>query len=420
MPNVVWLTLLLSTLVTAVGVILLRTQADRLHLVDLPGGHKRHQGAVPVIGGLAMFIGVVVSLSILPGALAATPVLMFGCLAFVLMGAYDDAHHLSPRVRLLAQVVVAALIVYFSPHNVRLETLGNFLGLGEVRLGLMSEPFTVFVIVAAVNAFNMLDGLDGLAGGVSFAAGAALLAVSGSGIPLSLIPVLAALVGATFAFLCFNAPALINRPMRTFMGDAGSTLIGLILATVLVAACQGQARLLSPVNAIWCLFLPATEVIQSTLRRLLAGRSPFAPDRGHLHHQLRAAGLPVQGIFLLVTATSLVGCVVGVLFERTAVPDVVSFAILLAASATYMGVIRVLVLRVHARLVLEEQDSVLADGIGDVPHVSGVEGLDRKHYYTASVRLTTLSNPNAMSRPRFITPEFGPPDVEPASDADVA
>ena len=420
MPNFVWLTLLLSTVMTALAVVLLRTQAERLHLVDRPGGHKRHHGAVPVIGGLAMFFGVACAMSVLPGALAGTPALLIGCFAFVLMGAYDDARHLWPRVRLLGHVVVASLIVYFSPHNVRLETLGNFLGFGEVRLGVLSEPFTVFVIVAAVNAFNMLDGLDGLAGGVALATGAALLFVSGSGIPSALVPVLAALVGATCAFLCFNAPALINRPMRTFMGDAGSTLIGLILATVLVAACQGGGRLLSPVNAMWCLFLPATEVIQSTVRRVLAGRSPFAPDRGHLHHQLRAAGLPVQGIFLLVTATSLIGCAVGVLFERAAVPDVVSFAVLLAASATYMGVIRVLVLRVHSRLVLEEQDSVLADGIGDVPHVSGVDGLDRKHYHTANGRLTTLTNPNGATRPRVITPEFGPPDVEPVSDADVA
>jgi len=176
----------------------------------------------------------------------------------------------------------------------------------------------------------------------------------------------------------------------------------------------------SPVNAIWFLFLPATEVIQSTGRRLLSGRSPFAPDRGHLHHQLRAAGLSVRGIFFLVTATTLLSGCIGLWFEAAHAPQVVSFLTLLGASATYTGVISVLVARSRAHTLREESESVLADGIGDVPHVQDVEGLDQRHYQTRHGRLSTLTNPDEIVRSRFVTPEFGPPDVEAASDSDVA
>ena len=414
------MSLAIAAVVTALAVVSLRPLAARLGLLDLPGGHKQHLGAVPVIGGLAMFVGLMAAMVASPDGLDGHPAFLIGACILVVMGAYDDAKGLAARPRLLGHIVVASLVFYFSPHNVRLETLGDFLGFGPVSLGWASLPVTVFVMVAAINAFNMLDGLDGLAGGVALAAGVMLWATIGHGAHAGLLPLVAALVGATGAFLLFNAPTILNRPVRTFMGDAGSTLIGFTLATVLVSVCQGGAPLVSPVNAVWFLFLPATEVIQSTVRRTLAGRSPFAPDRGHLHHQMRAGGLSVRGIFFLVTGTTLTGAGIGVWFEAARVPQVVSFLALLGASGAYMAAIRALVARARAQTLREEQASVLADGIGDVPHVQGVEGLDQRHYPTPYGRLSTLTNPHEPVRPRFVTPEYGPPDVEPITDSDVA
>jgi hypothetical protein len=135
---------------------------------------------------------------------------------------------------------------------------------------------------------------------------------------------------------------------------------------------------------------------------------------------MRAGGLSVRGIFFLVTGTTLVGAGVGVWFEAARVPQVVSFLALLGASGAYMAAIRALVARARAQTLLEEQASVLADGIGDVPHVQGVEGLDQRHYPTPYGRLSTLTNPHEPVRPRFVTPEYGPPDVEPITDSDVA
>lgn len=421
MPERLLLTGVLAAALTALAVLWLRTRAGRLGLLDHGGGHKTHVGSVPVVGGLAMFLGFTGALAVVPGGFMAYPALLVGCAVLVAMGAYDDARGLPPRLRLLGHVVVATLVFHYSPHRVRLESLGDFLGLGPVSLGVFSLPVTVFVMVAAINAFNMLDGLDGLAGGIAVATGAVRLAMAGSDLNAGLLPILSSLVGATLAFLCFNAPTLLNRPVRTFMGDAGSTLVGFAFATVLVASCQGPGAVLSPVNTVWLLFLPATEVIQSTFRRLLSGRSPFAPDRGHLHHQLRAAGWSVRFIFLAITALTVVAGAVGVTLQRTGVPDGVSFLLLLASSGLCMLGVRGLVARARAATVLEERHSVLADGIGDVPHVGGVAGLDRVGHRAADTPLTLIDGGVEVRRLRSVDPGFGPPDVEsPLSDSDVA
>jgi UDP-GlcNAc:undecaprenyl-phosphate GlcNAc-1-phosphate transferase len=414
------LTGILAAAVTALAIFMLRSQAGRFGLLDRPGGHKLHHGAVPVIGGIAMFLGFIAAMSALPGSLSAYPAFVSGCALLVAMGAYDDARRLTPRVRLLGHVLVAVLVFHYSPHRIRLESLGDFLGLGPVSLGVLALPVTVFVMVAAINAFNMLDGLDGLAGGVALAAGLLLLTV-GDALQPGLVPLLSSLVGATAAFLCFNAPTMLNRPVRTFMGDAGSTLIGFTLATVLIGSCQGEGAVFTPVNSVWFLFLPATEVIHSTFRRILSGRSPFAPDRGHLHHQLRAAGWSVRGIFVFVTAVTLLAGNLGLWLQRAAVPEWVSFGLLLGTSAGLMLVVRLLVARARAHTLHEETHSVLADAVGDVPHVSGVEGLDRGDFVRQRPAMTVIDGVDRPVRVRFVTPEQGPPDVEsPSSDIDVA
>ncbi|MEI6459380.1 MAG: MraY family glycosyltransferase [Pseudomonadota bacterium] len=418
--SVVTLTVLyVATALTAMATFLLRSQAGRLGLLDRPGGHKAHEGAVPVVGGLAMWIGFAAALLVPTGHWQLLGPLIGGASVLVLLGAYDDAQGLTPRLRLLSHAVVATLVIYAIGPAARLETLGDFVGMGPVALGLWSLPFTVFVMVAAINAFNMLDGLDGLAGGVAFAIALVLLVAMGTGLRTEWAPVLTALVGVTAAFLCFNAPMMLQRPARIFMGDAGSTFLGFTLALVLVSVCQGADPLVSPVNAIWCLFVPATEVLQSTVRRLLSGRSPFAPDRGHLHHQLLAAGYAVRTIFFLYIGVSVLGCVLAQTFQYLQVPDAVSFVVLLLASATCTGLVHAQTVRARSALI-EEQHSVLAASIGDVPHVGGVVGLDQRHYRTERGVLSTLTNPNEPVRPTFVTPEFGPPDVEPAADSDVA
>jgi len=359
--------LTVAALVTAPVIYGLRKLAPRLGLLDVARGHKMHIGAVPLVGGLGMLVGLMAALTVLPDGLGNLPVFMTGAVLLVLTGALDDRFDLPARVRILVHVAVATLVVMTSSHGVRLETLGDFLGTGPVHLGLASVPVTVFVMVAAINAFNMLDGLDGLAGGVSLVASLGLLCFPMGALPPGLVPVVAALAGATLAFLVFNAPVRWNRPVRTFMGDAGSTLIGYTLAVVILAASQGPSRIAAPINTVWILFVPATDLIQCFSRRIAAGRSPFSADRHHLHHELRDAGWTVTAIFSVYAVLSVVAGAVGILLERTHAPEWLSFLMLLGGAAAFTAYARHLAARNQGRLLHDEHHSRLADGHGDVP-----------------------------------------------------
>src|SRR5262249_28802386 len=171
--------------------------------------------------------------------------------------------------------------------GVQVTTLGSpvfFLA----PLGIMSLPFTLLFIMTLTNAFNMVDGTDGLAGGLALIS-LVSMAVFGFGTHV-FWPVLL-LVSVVDAFPSVNLPLRFIRPFRTFMGDAGSTFLGLSIGTVGICLSQGTLPRLSPVIGLWLVAVPVFELFCSIIRRVRDGRSPLAPDHGHLHHVLMAGRL---------------------------------------------------------------------------------------------------------------------------------
>ena len=237
------------------GVLLPR--ATRLGLMDQPGERRRiHREAVPRIGGLGVFAGMMTvalltsvwamtvgfgtpSLRLMATEItgALTPLwtrsAIFGLLGAVLVvvvGVLDDRHQLSPRVRLLAQAGAGLLLSLGG--GVRLDSLGDLFGFGPVDLGLLAVPFTVFAVVGVINAFNMVDGIDGLAAGLFLIALAGLLWLSPG---LGLLSVLLLGTGAALVpFLVCNLELTGGR-RKVFLGDAGSQLLGYLLAWACVA-----------------------------------------------------------------------------------------------------------------------------------------------------------------------------------------
>jgi UDP-GlcNAc:undecaprenyl-phosphate/decaprenyl-phosphate GlcNAc-1-phosphate transferase len=218
---------LVAFLITLIFMFALRPVAVAIGLVDRPGGRKVHVGIVPVIGGLAMYFGLLFALPLAdPPAKGLTAFLLASGL-LVLVGVIDDRFDIPPRVRLLAQTT-AALILCLGGGLV-VESLGNLLFFGEIHLGFLAVPFTVLVTISVINAFNMLDGMDGLAGSLSFASilsasFAAAMFGGGAGLTIALVS-----MAVVLAFLVFNFPTRFNRPVRSFMGDGGSTLLGFIV-----------------------------------------------------------------------------------------------------------------------------------------------------------------------------------------------
>ncbi len=316
--------------VTTVAMALLRLVARPFGLLDRPGGHKRHNGAIPVIGGLAMFAGLVVSLLVTPGGAFDLRVFLASAAVLVTVGALDDAFRLSARLRLVAQVAAAYWMYLASTSGVHMTSIGDLFGLGIIDVSAISAFVTVFVIVAGVNAFNMLDGLDGLAGGVALVALALLIGATPHGLCPAFTQISLALIGCLLAFLGFNAPLGFNRRLRSFMGDAGSTLLGFALATTMIGASQGVTAVATPMTMGWLVLVPTTDMTWSVVRRLSRGQSPFHADNEHLHHLMMRLGLSSRGACLAILLIALVAGLFGLALERNGVPEWGSLLLFLA------------------------------------------------------------------------------------------
>ncbi|MEN9704837.1 MAG: hypothetical protein RLZZ393_716 [Pseudomonadota bacterium] len=312
---------LIAFVVSILLLVVVRPLAVRLGFVDRPGGRKNHDGIVPVYGGLSKFSGVMVASWAYGPFGAHGHVLLFASAFVVLLGLFDDRLDIPPRLRFIAQGCAAAALMYGTRFT--LPDLGHLFGTahGPVPLDVLSLPFTLLACVALINAFNMLDGLDGLAAGVALAA---FLGVAGMGLlrpaPVSLL-IACCMVGALAAFLLFNMPERFNRAVRVFMGDAGSTLLGFVLAGVGLTLVQTDRADVPPVLVLWLMPLPIFELFDSTWRRLRAGHSITAADAGHFHHRLTRAGYSVRKVFYLYLALSGAGAGIAVLALQWGAPE---------------------------------------------------------------------------------------------------
>ena len=180
--------------------------------------------------------------------------------------------------------------------------------------------------MALINAFNMLDGMDGLAGGVALAAFAGLAVLASIHGANTSLQVCVCMIGALSAFLLLNVPVSYNRSVRTFMGDAGSTLLGFLLSGLALTLVQSDRANVSPVCILWMLPIPVFELFSSTVRRLRRGQSPLAADRGHFHHRLMDAGFSVRAIFFAYFTFSVLSVAMGVTACRQGLADSQMFA----------------------------------------------------------------------------------------------
>jgi UDP-GlcNAc:undecaprenyl-phosphate GlcNAc-1-phosphate transferase len=316
----------------------LRPFAEVVGLIDKPGGRKTHHGDVPVVGGLAMFSGLLVAAAAAPLLGGAGVSLLIVAAFMVVIGALDDRFDLPPRVRLFAHLSAAVALVYGTGYSV--ESLGNLLGWKDLDLGILATPFTVVSVVALINAFNMLDGLDGLAGSVGAVALAGLMIVGSLGGAAVAVLVAGSMLGAVAAFLLFNLPTSINRPVRIFMGDAGSTLLGFVLAGLSLVEVQPTTIDLAPAVVLWLMPIPIFELFTSTARRIVHGLSPAQADTGHFHYLLIRAGLSVRAICALYFVFSASCCCLGVWAYRSGVREFVLFAGFCLAYAAWLLFVR--------------------------------------------------------------------------------
>jgi UDP-GlcNAc:undecaprenyl-phosphate GlcNAc-1-phosphate transferase len=312
----------LAVVIAAVLCQLVRRVAMRRGLVSAPGGRNVHTTAIPRLGGVALFLGVVGPLlvlfqvdssmgRVLRGNAPQFLGMLGGAALIFLVGFVDDLIGLRALHKLLAQIVVAAA-TYAIGFRIGVLDVPLF---GAVTTGMLGGPLTVLWIVGIINAVNLIDGLDGLAGGIVFLAGLTNIVVALLTQSYVTAIVMTAMVGAIVGFLYHNF-----NPARIFMGDGGSYLLGYLFSVaVLGGSAQKASAAVSLEVPCVALGVPIFDTLFSIVRRALERRPLFSPDRGHIHHRLLDMGLTHRRAVLLLYGFSVLFCVTAIVisFGRT-------------------------------------------------------------------------------------------------------
>ena len=329
----------LAFALTTVALLLLQPVAARLNLLDHPNdGRKDHAHPTPVTGGIAILVGCLVGFFGMQVGTASVQAFTAAALLLVVVGVYDDIHDLRWYWRILAQAVAALIIIYWG--GVRVEQLGPLFGLGETSLGVLSVPFTIFATVGLINAMNMIDGADGLAGMLGLAALVMLSVAALYAGNAGLASRLSILCGALAAFLAWNVRLPWRPRAKVFLGNAGSAMLGLVIAWAAFRLTQNPGHPVNPVLALWLLPIPVMDCLVLIVRRLQEGRSPFSAGRDHIHHFMQDAGFgPTRGAVVLA-AFSLVCGLLAALAMRLDVPNPVLLAAFLVLCAGWYRLTR--------------------------------------------------------------------------------
>jgi len=293
--------LLTAFVVTYIAIPSIINVARKKNLYDEPGARKAHSSKIPTLGGVAIFGGFIIALSIwssIQDLKLIQYTLAASCLIF-LVGAKDDIVELAAYKKFTGQIIATGILVILG--NLRFTNFHDLFGGGEVPYWL-SIIITGFTILVIINSFNLIDGINALSGTIGAIISLAFGIWFWMNGDYQMVVLAASLLGALLAFLRFNV-----TPASIFMGDTGSLLIGLLSAVMALrfSELNLQESLPYPIESapavsIGFLALPLFDLLRAFSIRIFKGKSPFSPDRNHLHHMMLDCGLThMQGTYIL-------------------------------------------------------------------------------------------------------------------------
>ncbi|WP_027376014.1 glycosyltransferase family 4 protein [Kaistella palustris] len=292
--------LVCSFLITFLSVPTIVKISKRKNLMDEPGLRSSHLRKIPNLGGIAMFYSLAVCASIFAFELFDLYKFLFASLVILLyIGVMDDIVVMRAYKKLLAQIIVTALMVIGS--DVRIRSFFGLFSIYELSY-FASVAISIFTFIVLINAFNLIDGIDGLAGVYSIIC-SALFGISYFRLGeynYPLVVLSAVIIGSVLGFLYYNLA--LSRTQKIFMGDTGSMILGFLLA--FTAICFIDIFIdkelpdvpryylqAAPAIAIAILILPLVDTLNVFIIRISAGKSPFIADNNHIHHSLLKLGL---------------------------------------------------------------------------------------------------------------------------------
>jgi len=285
--------------------------ADKIGAIDVPDARKVHTQAIPRVGGIAMVAGSVISILLLAELDQQVIAILAGFLVIWGFGLWDDKCDLNYKVKFLGQLLAVVIVVTWGDVIVRTFPFID----GHIP-DYLAIPLTIFALVGITNAINLSDGLDGLAGGTSLITISiiALLAYDANGEMVLIISM--AVAGSVLGFLRHN-----TYPARLFMGDTGSQFLGFSLGVLVIVLSQSVNSAMSPLIPLFILGLPILDTMAVMGQRIYERRSPFSPDKNHIHHKLLDIGFDqYESVFIIyLLQTTLVAVAYFMLYESDTV-----------------------------------------------------------------------------------------------------
>ena len=308
------ITFLVPFSVTLLSILILRPLAKNFGIVDKPSQRKTHIGNIPLVGGIAIFIGIY--FSIFSQFFNDFNLFCYLVVGFfiLLLGFVDDCYPLSATTKFFLQIIFISILVWAT--ELKFDTFGHSFGLDtQIHLGIFSFPITVIGVVFVINAFNLMDGADGVAGSLVILSmiGINIFSIVSGQSSLNLLSL--AIISSLIPFLYFNLSK--SKDKQIFLGDSGSLLLGFSVGFLLLYESQIEKNF-SPFFALWLIAIPTFDVISVIIYRFKNSFSLFAPDKSHLHHYFQSLGLSNKLILIIIIGLGVFCLMIGIFFEYKA------------------------------------------------------------------------------------------------------
>lgn len=268
-----------SFLVFLTLLFVLKFFSKKLNLIDKPNYRKKHIGNIPLIGGLIIYLNILIFSFFFDISNHMNTVLLTSII-LILLGALDDAIELGVTFRLITQLICCLIVI---GSGLEIKNIGNYVFLQNIEMGIISVLFTVFCVIGLTNSFNFIDGVDGLSSGLALIAILSVIIISYLENTLSYLIDLDYLILLSLTiiyFMFFN----ITKFSKIFLGDSGSMFLGFFISWILIMTSQNENQIIHPILTIWCVALPVFDITSVVIRRSLRKINPFKPDRRHIHH----------------------------------------------------------------------------------------------------------------------------------------
>ncbi len=281
--------------------------AVKINLLDFPDKRKTHTGNIPLIGGISIYVPVLLSLIFIEAPIEIL-IIYFTSSILLIIGVFDDKYDLGVLTRFFFQIVATLILIGF---GIFINNLGNLFNFSSTYFSSLGLVFTFLCVVGLTNSINFVDGLDGLAGGLIVNAFISIyfFSIFDDNYINSNLLIIICLIFTTIIFLCANFGFIFPK---IFLGDSGSTVMGFLVAFFLIYYTQINKNF-HPVLAIWATSIPTFDFFSVFIRRILKKINPFRPDKRHLHYMLIGLGYKSSSISVFIIIISMILSSIGFL-----------------------------------------------------------------------------------------------------------